>query len=122
MSGKNKNKREILDHIPFFFPCSMSKIYAILKSHGCEFTYNEIHDLVKEHLLEIGDEYIKIADYSLFDESKYLTNIDILNGRMTCKSASVSTPEQKVIDKIKFAEKYNIPYEGLIELIEEMNL
>ena len=46
----------------------------------------------------------------------------MLNGRITCKFASVSTPEQKVIDKIKFAKKYNIPYEGLIELIEEMNL
>ena len=49
MSSKNKN-REILDYIPFFYPCSMSRIYDILKRCGCKFTYNEIYDLVEEHL------------------------------------------------------------------------
>ncbi|MCS2652608.1 hypothetical protein KQP61_20860 [Bacteroides faecis] len=121
MSSKNK-KREILDHIPFFYPCYMSRIYDILKSYGCKLTYNEIYDLVEEHLYKIGDKYMRVIDYHLFKESDSLTKVDILNGRITCKSASVSTPEQKVIDKIKFAEKYNIPYEGLIELIKEMNL
>lgn len=121
MSSKNK-KREILDHIPFFYPCSMSRIYDILKSYGCKFTYNEIYDLVEEHLFKIGDKYMIITDYHLFDESDFLTKVDMFNGHITCKFASVSTPEQKVIDKIKFAEKYNIPYEGLIELIKEMNL
>lgn len=32
------------------------------------------------------------------------------------------TKTSKVIEKIRFAEKYNIPYEGLIELIKEMKL
>ena len=121
MSSKNK-KREILDHIPIFFPCSMSKIYDTLKSYGCKFTYNEIYDLVEEHLYKVGDKYIRIMDYHLLDESDSLVKVDMLNGRITCKFTSVSTPKQKVIDKIKFAEKYNIPYEGLIELIKEMNL
>ena len=44
------------------------------------------------------------------------------NGCLTCTLTEVSTLEQKIVDKIKFAEKYNIPYEGLIELIKEMNL
>ena len=121
MSSKNKN-REILDYIPFFYPCSMSRIYDILKRCGCKFTYNEIYDLVEEHLYKIGDEYMRVVNYHILDKSYSSTKVDMLNGRITCKFASVSTPEQKVIDKIKFAKKYNIPYEGLIELIEEMNL
>ena len=121
MSSKNKN-REILDYIPFFYPCSMSRIYDILKRCGCKFTYNEIYDLVEEHLYKIGDEYMRVVNYHKLDKSYSSTKIDMLNVRILCKFASVSTPEQKVIDKIKFAKKYNIPYEGLIELIEEMNL
>ena len=109
MSSKNKN-REILDYIPFFYPCSMSRIYDILKRCGCKFTYNEIYDLVEEHLYKIGDEYMRVVNYHILDKSYSSTKVDMLNGRITCKFASVSTPEQKVIDKIKFAKKYNIPY------------
>lgn len=35
---------------------------------------------------------------------------------------SCETAIGKVIKKIRFAEKYNIPYEGLIELIKELEL
>ena len=55
-------------------------------------------------------------------KSRVIENIKMSHGCLTCSLSETSTLEQKIIDKIKFAEKYNIHYEGLIELIKEMNL
>ena len=63
-----------------------------------------------------------MTEYRSFGNSTSIENIKMSNGCLTCMLTEVSTLEQKIVDKIKFAEKYNIPYEGLIELIKEMNL
>lgn len=118
----SKNKEEILDCIPLLHPYSMDEIYTMLKRHGCKILHEETYNLVEKNLYKIRDKYVRMTEYRSFGNSTSIENIKMSNGCLTCTLTEVSTLEQKIVDKIKFAEKYNIPYEGLIELIKEMNL
>lgn len=53
MSSKNKN-REILDYIPFFYPCSMSRIYDILKDADANLHIMKFMILLKNIYIKSG--------------------------------------------------------------------